>query len=147
MAQRIIVGISGASGVIYGVELVRLLSSYGDIETHLIISSGGAKNIELETSWKVSDVEKMADRVYANDDLAAALASGSFVTSGMIVAPCSIKSLSQIANSHNDNLLTRAADVSLKEKRKLVLVVRETPLHKGHLRLLTLAADSVSSRK
>ena len=138
--KRIIIGITGASGVIYGIEILKELTKK-DLETHLIISESGKKNIILETDYSVRDVESMADKVYNNDDLAAPLASGSFLTSGMIVAPCTIKTLSGIANSYSDNLLVRAADVTLKEKRKLVLLVRETPLHKGHLNLMSMAAD------
>jgi 4-hydroxy-3-polyprenylbenzoate decarboxylase len=140
MTRRIVIGISGASGVIYGIETLRLLAQR-DIETHLIISEAGKRNIEIETPYKVSEVEGMASCTYDNRDIAASLASGSFLVNGMVVAPCTIKTLSGIANSFTDNLLIRAADVTLKEKRKLVLVVRETPLHKGHLRLMTMAAD------
>lgn len=138
--KRIIIGITGASGVIYGIEILRELTKK-DLETHLIISESGRKNIVLETDYSIRDVESIADKVYDSDDLEAPLASGSFLTSGMIVAPCTIKTLSGIANSYSDNLLVRAADVTLKEKRKLVLLVRETPLHKGHLRLMSMAAD------
>jgi 4-hydroxy-3-polyprenylbenzoate decarboxylase len=140
MNKRIIIGIAGASGVIYGVRMLTLLKEQ-DLETHLIISEAGKKNIEIETSYNVTEVAAMADYTYDNRDVGAALASGSFLTGGMVVAPCTIKTLSGIANSYTDNLLVRAADVTLKEKRKLVLVVRETPLHKGHLRLMTMAAD------
>ena len=138
--KRIIIGITGASGVIYGIEILRELTKK-DLETHLIISESGRKNIVLETDYSIRDVESVADKVYDNDDLEAPLASGSFLTSGMIVAPCTIKTLSGIANSYSDNLLVRAADVTLKEKRRLVLLVRETPLHRGHLRLMSMAAD------
>lgn len=140
MTMRIIVGISGASGVIYGVTLLRLLREKG-VETHLIISEAGQRNIDIETTYTSGEVTAMADYCYDNRDVGAALASGSFLTDGMVVAPCTIKTLSGIANSYTNNLLVRAADVTLKEKRKLVLVVRETPLHKGHLRLMTMAAD------
>ena len=140
MAKRIVVGISGASGVTYGVRMLELLRKT-EFETHLIISKAGKLNIEIETSYKPSQVEAMADFTYDHKDMAAALASGSFLTEGMVVIPCTIKSLSGIANSYNENLLLRAADVTLKEKRKLVLVVRETPLHIGHLRLMTMAAE------
>jgi 4-hydroxy-3-polyprenylbenzoate decarboxylase len=112
-----------------------------DYETHLIISNAGRLNIEIETRYKPAEVEAMADFVYDHKDMAASLASGSFLTEGMVVIPCTIKSLSGIANSYNENLLVRTADVTLKEKRKLVLVVRETPLHVGHLRLMTQAAE------
>jgi len=140
MPKRIVVGISGASGVIYGVRLLSLLKE-SDHETHLVISKSGKLNIKIETKYSPDEVEGMADYVYDDKNVAASLASGSFLTEGMVVAPCTIKTLSGIANSYNENLLVRAADVTLKEKRKLVLVVRETPLHKGHLRLMTLAAD------
>jgi len=138
--KRIIIGITGASGVIYGIEILRELTKK-DLETHLIISELGRKNTVLETDYSIRDVESMADKVYDNDDLEAPLASGSFLTSGMIVAPCTIKTLSGIVNSYSDNLLVRTADVTLKEKRRLVLLVRETPLHRGHLRLMSMAAD------
>lgn len=140
MTKRIVVGISGASGVTYGVRMLELLRET-DFETHLIISKAGRLNIEIETEYPPDDVEAMADFVYDHKDMAASLSSGSFLTEGMVVVPCTIKSLSGIANSYNENLLVRAADVTLKEKRKLVLVVRETPLHVGHLRLMTMAAE------
>jgi len=141
MIKRIVIGISGASGVIYGIRMLELLKGYVDIETHLVISSGGKSNIEIETDYCVTDVLALADVVYAEDQMDAALASGSFLTAGMVVLPCSIKTLSGIAHAYTSNLLVRAADVALKEKRELVLVVRETPLHKGHLKLMTEAAD------
>jgi 4-hydroxy-3-polyprenylbenzoate decarboxylase len=112
-----------------------------EFETHLIISEAGKLNFEIETSYKPAEVEAMADFVYDHKDMAASLSSGSFLTEAMVVIPCTMKSLSGIANSYNENLLVRAADVTLKEKRKLVLVVRETPLHVGHLRLMTMAAE------
>lgn len=140
MKKRLVVGIAGASGVIYGVRLLEHLRD-SNVETHLILSEAGRKNIEIETSRRAEEVAAMATKVYDNKDVGAALASGSFLTDGMVVVPCTIKSLSGIANSFTTNLLIRAADVSLKEKRKLVLVVRETPLHKGHLRLMSMAAD------
>ena len=140
MSKRIVIGISGASGVIYGVRLLQVLSEL-EFETHLIISEAGKKNIQIETPFKADDVAAMANYTYQNNDVGAAVASGSFLTEAMVVVPCTIKTLSGIANSYAENLLVRAADVTLKEKRKLVLVVRETPLHKGHLRLMTMAAD------
>ena len=140
MSKRIIVGIAGASGVIYGIRMLALLKEKG-FETHLVISEAGKKNIEIETNFKAHDVVAMADYTYDNREVGASLASGSFLTEGMVVIPCTIKTLSGIANSYTNNLLVRSADVTLKEKRKLVLVVRETPLHKGHLRLMTMAAD------
>lgn len=140
MKNRIIIGITGASGVIYGIELIKELAKK-DLEIHLIISESGKKNITIETEYSVGDLESMADKVYDNADLSAPLASGSFFTDGMVVAPCTIKTLSGIANSYSDSLIVRAADVALKERRKLVLLVRETPLHKGHLQLMSAAAD------
>ena len=140
MKKRLVVAISGASGVIYGIRLLELMKDM-PYETHLVISQAAKLNIEIETDYKPIDVEAMADFSYNYRDMAASLASGSFLTEGMVVIPCTIKTLSGIANSYTDNLLVRAADVTLKEKRKLVLVVRETPLHMGHLRLMTLAAE------
>jgi 4-hydroxy-3-polyprenylbenzoate decarboxylase len=140
MKKRLIVGIAGASGVIYGVRLLEVLKQT-DIETHLIMSEAGKLNIKIETSYDVNDVLSMADVTYTNRDIAASVASGSFQTMGMVIVPCTVKTLSGIANSYNENLLIRAADVQLKEKRKLALMFRETPLHIGHLRLLTLAAE------
>ncbi len=138
--KRLVIGIAGASGVIYGVRLLRHLRG-SEVETHLILSESGCRNIEIETDYSADQVAAMATKVYDNRNVGAALASGSFLTEGMVVAPCTIKSLSGIANSFTTNLLIRAADVTLKEKRKLVLLVRETPLHKGHLRLMSMAAD------
>ncbi len=140
MTKRIVVGISGASGVIYGARLLEVLKDT-DYETHLVISESGKLNFEIETQYKAEEIESMADQVWDHKNMAASLASGSLITEGMVVVPCTIKTLSGIANSYNENLIVRAADVTLKEKRKLVLVVRETPLHKGHLRLMTMAAD------
>lgn len=141
MKRRIIVGLTGASGVIYGVRTLLHLRAISDVETHLIMSEAASKNIEIETTYEPDEVKAMADVVYHPDDLAAAISSGSYRTDGMIVIPCSIKSLSAIVHSYADNLLSRAADVCLKEKRELVLVVRESPLHKGHLTLMAEAAD------
>ena len=140
MANRIVIGITGASGVTYGVRMLRFLKDT-NYETHLIISKAGMLNIEIETGYKAEEVAAMADYTYDHENVSASLASGSFLTEGMVVVPCTIKTLSGIASSYTENLLVRAADVTLKEKRKLVLVVRETPLHKGHLRLMTMAAD------
>lgn len=140
MTKRIVVGMSGASGIIYGVKMLSKLREV-DCETHLIISEAGKLNIKIETDYAPEEVADMADFVYEHKNVAASLASGSFLTDGMVVAPCTIKTLSGIANSYTENLLVRAADVTLKEKRKLVLVVRETPFHKGHLRLMMQAAD------
>lgn len=140
MRKRIVVGISGASGVIYGIRLLEVLRET-EYETHLIISEAGKLNISIESDYSPEQVMAMADYCYENKDIAAPPASGSFLTSGMVVVPCTIKTLSAIANSYNSNLLVRSADVALKEKRKLLLMVRETPLHKGHLRLMSLAVD------
>lgn len=134
--KQLIIGMSGASGVIYGIRLLEVLKHARDVETHLILSDSAQVNIAVETDWSVADVKALADHVYPNKDIAARIASGSFPTSGMIVAPCSIKTLSAITNSYADSLLTRAADVVLKERRRLVLVPRETPLHTGHCELL-----------
>ncbi|NLS93380.1 MAG: UbiX family flavin prenyltransferase [Planctomycetaceae bacterium] len=141
MKRRIIVALTGASGVIYGIRTLLHLRAVEDVETHLILSDDARVNIRLETGYKEDEVAAMADVVHRPDNLAATIASGSFKTGGMIVIPCSVKSLSGIVNSYADNLVARAADVCLKEKRKLVLVVRETPLHKGHLKLMVEAAD------
>ncbi len=139
--KRIVVGITGASGAIYGIRLLQVLKNIPDVETHLILSAGARITLSLETSITPDEVEHMADRTYPPHDLAASLSSGSFRTDGMIVAPCSMKSLSMIALSLNDNLLIRAADVTLKERRKLVLIPRETPLHLGHLRAMTAVTE------
>lgn len=134
--MRLIVGISGASGVIYGIRMLEVLRDQPDVETHLVISNGGKLNISLETHWDVKDVEALADEVHSDQNLAATIASGSFKTGGMVVAPCSMKTLSGIVHSYADNLVARAADVVLKEKRPLVLMPRETPLHAGHCKML-----------
>ena len=138
--RRIVIGVSGASGSIYAYRALEALRSAG-IETHAVLSQQARRTIELETDKSVRDFEALAHTVHRDDDLAAAISSGSFVTDGMIVIPCSIKSASAIAYSMNSNLLVRAADVCLKERRKVVLVVRETPLHLGHLRTLTQLAE------
>ena len=136
----LVLGISGASGVIYGVEALKVLRELGQ-PCHLILSEAGAQNLAIETDYTVEQVKGMAAKVYEVGDVDAAVASGSFRHRGMLVAPCTIKTLSAIANSFNYNLLIRAADVCLKERRPLVLMVRETPLHKGHLELMSKAAD------
>ncbi|QPF87346.1 UbiX family flavin prenyltransferase [Bradyrhizobium genosp. L] len=137
--RRLIVGISGASGVVYGLRTLQLLRNSG-IETHLVMSKTAEVTFAHETSVKVAEVKAAAHTAYRIDDMAAAIASGGFRTAGMIVAPCSIRSMSEIATGVTSTLLTRAADVTLKERRRLVLMVRETPLHAGHLR--TMAALS-----
>jgi flavin prenyltransferase len=138
--RRIVIGISGASGSIYAYRALQALRDTG-VESHVVLSRQAARTIELETDKSVHDFEALADHVYGDDDLAASISSGSFITEGMLVIPCSIKSAAAIAYSLNSNLLVRAADVCLKERRKLVLVVRETPLHLGHLRTLTQLAE------
>jgi len=140
MSKRIVIGIAGASGVTYGIRMLECLKETA-YETHLIISEAAKINIKIETAYQPNEVADMADFVYDHKNVAAGPASGSFLTEGMVVVPCTIKTLSGIANSYTENLLVRAADVSLKEKRKLVLVVRETPLHQGHLALMSRAAD------
>lgn len=140
MNLPLVVAITGATGVIYGVELLRVLKELR-YPTHLILSEAAGTNLAIETNFSLTEVRALADVVYSNKDVGAAVASGSFRTRGMIVAPCTIKTLSAIANSFTYNLVVRAADVTLKERRTLVLMVRETPLHKGHLELMTKAAD------
>lgn len=134
--MRIVIGISGASGVIYGIRLLEFLKAHPDVETHLILSTYGRLNITLETDYSVQQVEGLADAVHSDKNLAASVASGSFKTDAMVVAPCSMKTLSGIVNSYADNLLVRAADVALKDCRRLVLVPRESPLHLGHAKLI-----------
>jgi len=141
MTKRLIIALSGASGQIYGIRLLEILQQTPEIETHVVISQSAAITIAHETDYSPRDVEALADVVYRTADIGAAIASGSFETLGMIVVPCSIKSLSSIANSYDADLITRAADVQLKEGRNVLLVVRETPLHLGHLRLMTQAAE------
>ncbi len=137
--DRLVVGVTGASGVLLGIRLLQTLQALG-IESHLVLSPAARVTIAQETDWKISDVQALASANYNDQDIGAALASGSFTTRGMVIIPCSIKTLSAVANSYADSLLTRAADVTLKEGRRLLLVVRETPLHRGHLRLMDLAA-------
>ncbi|AWV45527.1 3-octaprenyl-4-hydroxybenzoate carboxy-lyase [Hafnia alvei] len=139
--KRLIIGISGASGAIYGVRLLEVLQSVPDIETHLIMSNAARQTLALETDLQLRDVQSLADVVHDSRDIAASVSSGSFKTAGMVILPCSMKTLSGIVHSYTDNLLTRAADVVLKEHRRLVLCVRETPLHLGHLRMMTTAAE------
>ncbi len=139
--MRLIVAITGASGAIYGIRLLEALREVPDAEVHLVVSNGGKLNISLETDWSLKDVEALAHEVHSDQNLAATIASGSFRTGGMIVAPCSMKTLSGIVTSYADTLIVRAADVILKERRKLVLMPRETPLHVGHCRLLLQAAE------
>lgn len=137
--RRIIVALTGASGVVYGIKALMLLRQVEDIETHLIISPAATRTIAAETDMSLDEVRALGDRVYGHRDIGASLSSGSFVTLGMLVAPCSIKTLSGIANSYNDDLIVRAADVCLKERRRVVLMLRETPLHGGHIELMAKA--------
>jgi 4-hydroxy-3-polyprenylbenzoate decarboxylase len=140
MDLPLVVAITGATGVVYGVEMLRVLRELGQ-PTHLILSEAAGVNMAIETNYTLDEVRALADVVHSNKDVGAAVASGSFRTRGMIVAPCTVKTLSAIANSFSYNLIVRAADVTLKERRTLVLMVRETPLHKGHLDLMSRAAD------
>lgn len=130
----LIVGITGATGVIYGIRLLEVLASNKDIETHLVISEAGQLSIKHETDWKIEAVRALADYTYDVRNVGERLASGSFKRDGMIVAPCSVKTLSALANSYTENLLVRAGDVTLKERKRLVVLVRETPLHIGHIK-------------
>jgi len=139
--QRIVVGITGASGAIYGIRLLEVLRAM-PVEIHLVMTQAAERVVELETDYAVASLRALADEVYDNNVLDEALSSGSFRTMGMIVAPCSMKSLSAIAHSYTASLLARAADVMLKERRKLVLVVRETPFHLGHLRLMAQVTEA-----
>jgi len=140
-SKRLIIAMSGASGQIYGIRMLEMLAQTPDIETHLVLSQAARITIAQETDVTPAQVEALADVVYRPADIGAAIASGSFAAQGMIVAPCSIKTLSGIAHSYAGDLITRAADVQLKEGRPLLLMVRETPLHLGHLRLMTQAAE------
>ena len=135
-ALRLVVGITGATGVVYGIRTLEVLKALSTVETHLVITEMGKTTISLETDYSIGDVEKLAEKVYPVRDLSAAISSGSFPSDGMIVAPCSVRTLSAVANCSNDNLLTRAADVTLKERRKLALLFRESPLHAGHCQLM-----------
>jgi|TARA_B110000495_G_scaffold99336_1_gene85911 4-hydroxy-3-polyprenylbenzoate decarboxylase len=139
--MRLIIGMSGSSGVIYGIRILEMLASNSEIETHLVMSQAARMNVGIETDWKAEDVEALADVVHNNKNIGASIASGSFKTAGMVVVPCSMKTLSGIASSYADNLLIRAADVVLKERRKLVIVPRESPLHTGHCELMLKASQ------
>ena len=140
--KRVVVGISGSTGAVYGIRLLETLKTLPDVESHVIISPAAKRTLRHETDCSVKDVEALADVIYAYRDIGAAPASGSFRTLGMIVAPCSIKTAAALAMCYTDNLITRAGDVTLKEGRPLILAVRETPLHVGHLRMLTQLAES-----
>jgi len=138
--RRLIVGMSGASGAIYGIRMLEVLRRMKDVETHLVLSPSARRTVVEETAWTAAKVEALADVVHPHRDIGAAIASGSFLTAGMVIAPCSVKTLSGIAASYAENLLTRAADVCLKERRPLVLMLRETPLHLGHIELMARVA-------
>lgn len=140
--MRIIVAITGASGVIYGIRLLEVLSEMPDVETHLVISSAGELTISYETDWQLEQIKDLASEVHDNRDIAACIGSGSFPRDAMVVIPCSIKTLSGIANSYNENLINRCGDATLKERKRLVLVVRETPLHVGHLRAMMAVTEA-----
>lgn len=139
--MRLIIGMAGASGLIYGIRMLEVLKDLKDVETHLVMSATAKMNVAIETDWDIAGIEALADVVHNVRDVAAAISSGSFKTDGMVVAPCSMKTLSAITHSYADNLLVRAADVVLKEQRRLVLMPRETPLHVGHCKLLYEAAQ------
>jgi flavin prenyltransferase len=139
--KRIVVGLSGASGAIYGIRFLELLRGLPGVEAHLVVSDPAKRTIVEETDWTVKNVEALAAQRYDNKDIGAAIASGSFKTDGMVIVPCSVTSAASVAHCLADTLMTRAADVTLKEGRPLVLVVRETPLHLGHLRTLTALAE------
>jgi 4-hydroxy-3-polyprenylbenzoate decarboxylase len=140
--NRLIIGISGASGVIYGIRMLQALKQSDEIETHLVLTAAAKMTITQETDFNVREVEALADVVHTPGNIGASIASGSFDTMGMIIAPCSIKTLSGIAHSYDNDLITRAADVQLKEGRPVLLLLRETPLHIGHLRLMLQAAEN-----
>ena len=139
--KRLVIGMSGSSGVIYGIRMLEVLAKDPEVETHLILSQAAKMNIGIETEWSVADVEALADEVHNNKNIGASIASGSYKTAGMIVVPCSMKTLSGIANSYAENLIIRAADVMLKERRRLVIVPRESPLHTGHCELMLKASQ------
>jgi 4-hydroxy-3-polyprenylbenzoate decarboxylase len=137
--KRLIVAITGASGAIYGIRALELLQSVPEVETHVILTASAQRTIAHETAYRSDAVRALADHFHNPRDIGAAVASGSFVTAGMLVAPCSIKTLSGIAHSYNENLVVRAADVCLKERRRVVLLLRETPLHAGHIEMMAQA--------
>jgi 4-hydroxy-3-polyprenylbenzoate decarboxylase len=137
--KRIVVAITGASGAIYGVRALQLMADIADVETHVILTNSAQRTIAHETAYKPDEIRALADHLYNPRDIGAAVSSGSFVTAGMLVAPCSVKTLSGIAHCYNDNLVVRAADVCMKERRRVVLMLRETPLHAGHIELMAQA--------
>jgi flavin prenyltransferase len=139
--RKLVIGISGATGIIYAIRLLEILREIENIESHLVVSSAAARTLSLETDYSLGQVKALADEVYNFSDIGATIASGSFKTMGMVILPCSVKTLSGVANCYSENLLLRAADVTLKERRPLVLSFRETPLHSGHVRLMQQASD------
>ena len=139
--KKIVIGISGASGAVYGVQMLRMLQSIEDVKTHLVISSAGWMNIRHELDMDKATVHKLADHVHTDGDIGACIASGSYKVDGMVIAPCSVKTMASVANGVCSTLISRAADVCLKERRRLVLMVRETPLHLGHLRNMVLLTE------
>ncbi len=141
MTRRLVVGVSGATGVVYAVRLLQVLKAVPDVETHLVLSAPARRTLAEETDVSPKDLEECAAAVYDNRDIGAAVASGSFRTAGMALVPCSMKTLSAVAHCYSDTLIARAADVTLKERRPLVAVVRETPLHVGHLKLMVALAE------
>ena len=141
MKKRLIVGITGATGAVYGVKILETLRENSDFESHLVLSEAGALNLWHELKMRRKELEKLADAAYHPNDIAAALASGSFLTEGMVIAPCSMKTLAAVAHAHADDLVSRAADVVLKERRRLVLMPRETPLNLAHLRNMTAVSE------
>jgi polyprenyl P-hydroxybenzoate/phenylacrylic acid decarboxylase-like protein len=141
MKKRLIVGVTGATGAIYGVEMIRTLSAIEDWETHVVLSDAGALNLWHELKMRRKELENLAGVAYSPRDIAAAIASGSFLTEGMVIAPCSMKTLAAVAHAHADDLVSRAADVVLKERRRLVLLPRETPLNLAHLRNMTAVSE------
>ncbi len=141
LVKRIVVAITGATGSIYGIRLLELLRPMPEVETHLILSAPGKRTLVEETNYTIKDVDALADHVHDNRDIGSSLASGSFKTAGMVVAPCSVKTLAALASCHSDTLIARAGDVTLKEGRPLIVVFRETPLHVGHLRQMLALAE------
>ncbi|MSQ18460.1 MAG: UbiX family flavin prenyltransferase [Betaproteobacteria bacterium] len=139
MKKKLIIGITGASGVIYGIRALEILRATGNVETHLVLSPSAARTIAEETDYDTAQVRALADTLYSYRDIGAAVSSGSFKTEGMLIAPCSVKTLSGIASCFDDDLIVRAADVQLKERRRVVLLFRETPLHAGHIELMAQA--------
>jgi flavin prenyltransferase len=139
--NRLVVAITGATGSIYGIRLLEMLRASAEVQTHLVVSNPAKRTIVEETDYAVADVEALAHQRYDNKDIGAAIASGSFRTGGMVIAPCSIKTAAAIASCHSDTLIARAADVTLKEGRPLIMLVRETPLHLGHLRCMVALAE------